>query len=243
MKAALFFLCALICEILGTLGGFGSSVIFVPVANFFYSASLVLSLTSILHVFSNTAKVWLFWKTIDRRLFLLYGIPSLLFTVLGAYLTKRYSFEFIEWFLAVFLIIFSGIFLIFPHIKFYASKSNAIISGGFAGFFAGFMGTGGAIRGMSLAAFNLEKNAFVGTSAAIDFGVDFSRMFIYYFNGFFDMKFLAYIPLLFIASFAGSYIGKKLLHYLPQEIFRKMVLALILLIGTAMLIKLNLPQA
>lgn len=243
MKAALFFLCALICEILGTLGGFGSSVIFVPVANFFYSASLVLSLTSILHVFSNTAKVWLFWKTIDRRLFLLYGIPSLLFTIIGAFLTKAYSFVYIEWFLAIFLIVFSALFLLFPQIKLRASKANALISGGFAGFFAGFMGTGGAIRGMSLAAFNLEKHVFVGTSAAIDFGVDFSRMFIYYYNGFFDMKYLVYIPLLFIASFGGSYIGKKLLHHIPQEFFRKLVLAIILLIGAAMLIKLNLPQA
>ena len=129
MRALLFFLFALVCEILGTVGGFGSSVIFVPLADFFYAASLVLSLTSILHVFSNMAKVWLFWKHINRRLFLLYGIPSLVFTILGATLTKIYSFEYIEWFLAIFLTIFSSIFLIFPYLKLhlYWAKNKQVI--------------------------------------------------------------------------------------------------------------------
>lgn len=104
---------------------------------------------------------------------------------------------------------------------------------------AGFTGTGGAIRGMSLVAFNLEKNLFVGTSAAIDFGVDFSRMFIYYYNGFLQMDYLYYIPLLVIASFLGSYIGKQLLNKISQEVFKKIVLVLILLISISMLIKLS----
>ncbi len=239
MGAALFFLFALACEIIGTLGGFGSSVLFVPLANFFFAASLVLSLTSILHVFSNTAKLWLFRKTISKHLFLLYGIPSLLFTLLGAYLTKVYSFIYLEWALAIFLLLFSGLFLLFPKIHLRANTSTALVSGSLAGFMAGFTGTGGAIRGISLVAFNLEKNLFVGTSAAIDFGVDFSRMFIYYYNGFFDVKYVYYIPLLVIASFLGSYMGKQLLNKISQEVFKKIVLGLILLISISMLIKLS----
>ncbi|MCX6166502.1 MAG: sulfite exporter TauE/SafE family protein [Sphingobacteriales bacterium] len=239
MGAALFFLFALVCEIIGTLGGFGSSVLFVPLANFFFAASLVLSLTSILHVFSNTAKLWLFRKTISKHLFILYGIPSLLFTLLGAYLTKVYSFSYLEWALAIFLLLFSGLFLLFPKIQLKANNSTALVSGSLAGFMAGFTGTGGAIRGISLVAFNLEKNLFVGTSAAIDFGVDFSRMFIYYYNGFFEIDYMYYIPLLVIASFLGSYIGKQLLNKISQEVFKKIVLGLILLISISMLIKLS----
>ncbi len=239
MQAVLFFLFAFICEILGTLAGFGSSVIFVPLANFFYSASLVLSLTSILHVFSNTSKIWLFWKHIDWKLFWMYGIPSLVLTIVGALLTNVYPSTYIEWGLAIFLIFFSALLLVFPHLKLNAVPSNAILSGGLAGFLAGFMGTGGAIRGMSLVAFNLEKSAFVGTSAAIDFGVDFSRMIIYFQNGFFDWKYLTYVPLLFVASFLGSYIGKKLLDRISADYFRRVVLLLIFFIGIAMIFKLN----
>jgi hypothetical protein len=38
-----------------------------------------------------------------------------------------------------------------------ADKTTAIASGSVAGFIAGFCGTGGAIRGISMAAFTLPK--------------------------------------------------------------------------------------
>jgi uncharacterized membrane protein YfcA len=44
---------------------------------------------------------------------------------------------------------------------------------------------------------------------------------------------------LFIASFLGSYLGKQILHRISQEGFKKLVLVLLLVIGIAMLVKLN----
>jgi uncharacterized membrane protein YfcA len=64
-------------------------------------------------------------------------------------------------------------------------------------------------------------------------------MLIYFQNGFFETSYLVYIPLLFIASFLGSYLGKQLLHRISQESFKKLVLLLLLAIGIAMLVKLN----
>ena len=69
---------------------------------------------------------------------------------------------------------FSVLFYCKPLIKLSPNKLNAVSAGGIAGFLAGVIGTGGAIRGLALAAFDLEKGVFVATSAAIDSGVDFS---------------------------------------------------------------------
>jgi len=234
----LFFLLAFICEIIGTVGGFGSSFIFVPLAQFFLSIHLVLALTSALHIFSNTAKLILFRKTINWRITMLMGIPSLLFTIIGAMLIKYVPAIYAQWALSLLLIFFSMLLLIFTNIKPKASNANAVAAGSMAGFFAGFTGTGGAIRGLGLAAFNLEKNVFVGTSAAIDFSVDFSRFFIYFNHGFFDREYYAYIPLLIVASFAGSYIGKRLLDKLEQKTFKTTVLLIIAGIGITMLFRL-----
>jgi hypothetical protein len=104
-----------------------------------------------------------------------------------------------------------------------------------AGFMAGFIGTGGVIRGLVLASFNLEKNFFVGTSAAIDFGVDLSRTIIYLDDEYLDKKLWWYLPILLGAAFAGSYIGKRLLGKIPQVLFKRIVLGLIFIIGTVML--------
>ena len=99
------------------------------------------------------------------------------------------------------------------------------------------LGTGGAIRGLTMAAFNLEKNAFIATSAFIDFMIDFSRTFVYYSNGYIHRHDLKYVPFLLIIGLIGTFLGKRILAYIPQSKFRKLSLFFILLIGIATLIQ------
>jgi uncharacterized membrane protein YfcA len=232
----LFFLFALACEILGTLGGFGSSVLFVPLAGFFLPRPMVLALTSILHVFSNSMKLGMFWKSINWKLFLLFGIPGLLFTIAGAFLAGSVDIKIAGWILGFFLLGFSVLMLIFPKINFLPTNFNSVWSGSVAGFAAGFLGTGGAIRGMALVAFNLEKSVFVATSASIDFGVDLSRFFIYASEGFMQGLDWIYVLLLFLASWLGTWIGKIWLNKIEQDTFRKIVIGIIFITAVATLI-------
>jgi uncharacterized membrane protein YfcA len=231
MSAALFIILALFSEVIGTIAGFGSSVFFVPLAGFFFDFHTVLALTSILHVFSNAAKLILFGRHVQWRLLLLLGIPSTLFVILGAYLSTRLEFKFTELVLGLFLIWFSTFLLVRPKAKISASAVNAASAGGLAGFLAGLIGTGGAIRGLALGAFDLEKNVFVATSAAIDSGVDFTRMIVYLRNGYLVREFYWLIPALFAIAFLGSYAGKILLNKIEQKSFRRIVLLFVLLIG------------
>lgn len=88
-----------------------------------------------------------------------------------------------------------------------------------------------------MAAFNLEKSAFIATSAVIDFCVDLSRSVVYLYNGYIKTDVLIYIPFLIVISIVGTYIGKRLLNYISQENFKRFSLILILLIGMITLIK------
>ena len=231
MNVLLFFVLAFCSEIAGTIAGFGSSVFFVPLAGFFFDFHVVLALTSILHVFSNAAKLVLFGRHIKWRLLLLLGIPSTAFVLLGAYLTTRLEFKFTELILGLFLLSFSAFFLVRPKVKLSPQPLNAVTAGGLAGFLAGLIGTGGAIRGLALGAFDLEKNVFVATSAAIDTGVDLNRMIVYLGSGFFTPEFYWFVPGLLLIAFLGSYVGKVLLNQIQQKSFRKIVLVLVFLIG------------
>src|SRR5262245_12415446 len=231
MSTVLFFLVALSSEIVGTVAGFGSSVFFVPLAGFFFDFHQVLALTSLLHVFSNTAKLVFFGRQIRLRLLLLLGIPSVAAVIAGAYLSTKLTFRFDELILGLFLVALSLFLLCKPRAKIAATKFNAISAGGFAGFLAGLIGTGGALRGLALAAFNLEKGVFVATSAGIDSGVDFSRMIIYLRSGYLAPNSLIYIVGLLVIAFVGSYLGKLTLGYLNQKYFRQIVLSFVFLIG------------
>jgi uncharacterized membrane protein YfcA len=231
MLPFLFFLIAFVSEVIGTVAGFGSSVFFVPLAGMLFGFHEVLALTSILHVFSNAAKLVFFRQHVQWRLLLLLGIPSIGLVILGAYSSTRLEFKFTELILGAFLIAFSLFFLFKPAVRLSPNAFNAIAGGGIAGFLAGLIGTGGAIRGLVLAAFDLEKNVFVATSAAIDSGVDFSRMIVYLRSGYLASGSYWYIPGLLAVAFAGSFVGKVALDKIKQDSFRKVVLALIFLIG------------
>lgn len=227
----IFLLLALFAEIIGTIGGFGSSVFFVPIGNFYFDFYSVLGLTAIFHLSSNLSKIFLFRKGLNKFLLAYIGIPSVIFVILGGYLSKHIESSYLEVFLGVFLVAFSLLFLIRKRLIVPAKKRPAFLGGALSGFTAGLLGTGGAIRGLTMAAFNLEKSVFIATSAFIDFMIDFSRTFVYYHNGYIHDHDLIYVPFLLLIGIVGTYIGKRILNYIPQERFKSISLVLILLIG------------
>jgi len=227
----LFFLLALLSEIIGTVGGFGSSVFFVPIASLFFSTKLVLGLTAVFHVFSNLSKIWLFKDHIDRSLLIRFGLPSIIGVVIGAVGAIWFSSSLNSLFLGIFLVIFSLVFTLKPELVILPTRINAIAGGGAAGFFAGLIGTGGAVRGAVMSSYNLQKNVFVATSATVDLGVDITRSVIYLGNDFVGMDKFWLIPGLIIVAALGSFIGKQILAKLSQDVFRRLVLILIGIIG------------
>ncbi len=235
MITILFFILVFASEVVGTISGFGSSVFFIPLAGLFFDFKTTLILTSLMHIFSTSAQLWMFRKEINWSLLFKIGIPSVLFVVLGAYLNDKVDIKYAQMAMGIFLIIFSTAFLIKKNLKFNPTTFNAIVGGMFSGFLAGLIGTGGAIRGATLSAFDLSKGAFVGTSAGIDLGVDISRTIVYLSNGYLAAEYLWYIPMLLILASSGAWVGKKLLNFIPQHIFKKIVLSLIMVVGIYMI--------
>jgi hypothetical protein len=239
MKLNTFFLLlALLAEILGTIGGFGSSVFFVPLGNFYFDFYSVLGLTAIFHLSSNLSKIFLFKKGLNKSLILYLGVPSVLFVIIGGFLSNLLDTFYLELLLGIFLLSLSGLFLLKKELIIDPSKKNSMIGGALSGFSAGLLGTGGAIRGLTMAAFNMEKSVFIATSAFIDFMIDFTRTFVYYKNGYIHNHDLIYVPFLLVIGLMGTYIGKKILNYIPQSKFKKISLILILVIGIVTVIKL-----
>jgi len=227
----IFLILSLFAEIIGTIGGFGSSVFFVPIANFYFDFHSVLGLTALFHLSSNMSKIMLFKKGLDKKLLLNIGLPSVVFVIIGGFFTKVLNSHILEIILALFLVSLSLLFLFKKNLIMAPNKKNAITGGVLSGFSAGLLGTGGAIRGLTMAAFNLEKSVFIATSAFIDFFIDFARTFVYYKNGYIHKHDLIYVPFLILIGIIGTYIGKRILHIIPQNKFKKISLVLILSIG------------
>ena len=124
-RSATFLLLALLAEIAGTVGGFGSSVFFVPIANFYFDFHSVLGITVLFHLASNVSKLGMFRGGVDKRLLLTLGVPSVVFAMLGGWATKLIATEWLELALSIFLMALSGWMLLRPRwASSQASRSN-----------------------------------------------------------------------------------------------------------------------
>ena len=226
---------AFVSEILGTLSGFGSSTFFVPISSLFEEFKLVLAITSILHCFGNVSKIYLFRKEFNLKAFLPYALPFVLMTGIGALLTAYLTVNWLEKALGVFLVIFSTVTFFSKDSPRKISKASSASLLRLSGFLTGFVGTGGAIRGIVLSTMSLPKNTFVALSAFIDFGGDFLRAGIYIKNGFMDWSQWFYIPMMMGAAFLGSLVGKRILNRINQKYFEKIVCFFVFVSGIAML--------
>lgn len=226
-----FFLAAFISEIIGTIAGFGSSTVFLPLALLFVDFRVALTLVALFHVFGNLGRMAFFKHGLDKNMLLKFGLPSIILTFLGALIVSYLPQNTLKGILGMFLIVYAAYSLWKEDFRIKAHTVTIAVGGGLSGFLAGLIGTGGALRGAFLTAFGLTKEKYIATAAAIALAVDITRIPVYFAQGFLESKYYWYIPILFLIAFAGSFAGRQIVKKVPQKQFRKLVLIAILLIG------------
>ena len=157
----LFLMATFFAEVIGTMAGFGSSTIFLPIALLFLDFRVALILVAIFHISGNIGRLTFFRYGFDRRLLVIFGLPSLSFTLVGALLINYTPQLFLKLILGFFFIVYSLTSLLKPGFLFPSNKRNGLIGGSLSGFFAGLIGTGGALRSAFLTSFNLEKSVYI----------------------------------------------------------------------------------
>jgi len=222
---------------IGTLTGFGTSTIMVPVLLLFYPLAPTLFLVGIIHWFGDIWKVALFKGGVRWRLIFLFGIPGVLFTFLGASFVFSIPETLLSQILGGFLLAYVSFLFINPTFKFKQNASTAVTGGALSGFFAGIFGVGGAVRGAFLSTFDLPKDIYIATSGAIALTIDSVRLIIYFSKGATLPPKIFWGLLLFIpASFVGAQIAKKIVDRIPQKKFRAIVAVFLSLVGIKLLI-------
>lgn len=232
----LFFISALVAEVIGTMAGFGSSTIFLPLALLFVDFKTAIILVAIFHLFGNLSRIIFFRQGFDKRIILQFGVPSVVLSLLGAFLIGVVPQPLLKLILGIFLIVTSVSFLAKPGLKFPATTATFIAGGSITGFITALVGTGGALRATLLQGFNIEKVKYIATAATIALATDVTRIPVYISQGFLTEQFYLYLPLLFSIALAGSFIGRKIVKKIDQEKFRKMVLVVIVLVSITFIV-------
>jgi uncharacterized membrane protein YfcA len=232
----LFFISALIAEIIGTMAGFGSSTIFLPLALLFVDFKTAIILVAIFHLFGNLSRIIFFRQGFEKKIILQFGMPSILFSLLGALMIGILPQPVLKLVLGIFLITTSASFLIKPELKIPANTSTFIAGGSVTGFITALVGTGGALRATLLQGFNIEKIKYIATAATIALATDATRIPVYISQGFLTEQYFIYIPILFGIAISGSFLGRRIVKRINQELFRKIVLVAIILVSIKFII-------
>lgn len=229
---------AYIAEIAGTIAGFGSSSIFLPIASQILDFRTALLLVAIYHIFGNLSRLRLFYNHWNKTIFILFGIPSVVATILWASLSARVDVGVLKIMLGCALFVFAAYRLFQPAFGTVSGSHRALfwrIGWAASGFSAWLIGTGWVLRWAFLSTFNLPKEQYIATIASIALLVDITRIPVYFGQWFLDRSYLRMVPVLFVIAFVWSWTWRKLIQYIPSHLFARLILCAVM-IGSILLI-------
>lgn len=237
MEILLILIVVIIAGIVGTLTGFGISTIMIPILLLFYPLPQTLLFIGIIHWFGDVWKLVLFRRGFQWRLILSFGVPGILAAWLGARLVFDIPSELLSRILGIFLIGYVIYLFVQSSFQIKPTIFTGACGGALSGFLAGIFGMGGAVRSMFLTAFNLPKEVYIATAGAIALVIDSTRLTTYALNGTRLEHTLLWGLLLFVpASFIGAKIAQQIVGKIPQEHFRKVIAAFLLLTALKLLL-------
>lgn len=242
--------------------GFGLGTLMLPVFSLFFDLPIAIGATAIVHLANNLFKFALVSKHIHFPTLLRFGVPALIFAVLGSMLLTFFdhseplytyelggnAFELTRVKMTIgSLMMFFAWFDLDPRFdKLNVQKKYIPFGGMLSGFFGGLSGHQGAFRAAFLAKAGLTKEQFIGTSNAVSLVVDLARLSIYIFgfvaitgeenkfmSAIMNAKTLLIVGIVF--AFIGTYFGKKLVQKTTITRIQRVVGALLLVMGFLLL--------
>ena len=231
----LFLIAAVGAETVGTFTGFGAVTILLPIATFMMPLREAIVLVSVFHLMGTFFRTLFFVRKINLKIALLFGIPSLIFSAIGASLLPTIDLPILSKIVGVALVAYAFYSLIRERVS--LPKTNmALVGGGAAvGFVAGLIGTAGAVRGAFLTSWNLPPAVYLGTGALMGLGADAARVAVYTGSGLIKFEPILFISL-GVAALIGTIIGKFLVVKTKEKIFARIIFIALVAAGLRLIL-------
>lgn len=228
MDLLIIAIAALLSSALTFFSGFGLGTILLPVFAVFFPVEIAIALTAIVHLLNNFFKLLLIGKKANKDIVLRFGIPAIVFSLLGAFLLKKignlasicsygawgnnYTITPIKVCISILLFFFAMMELV-PKLKqLQFNKKYIPIGGALSGFFGGLSGHQGALRSAFLIRAGLSKEAFIATGIVVACEIDIVRLMVYSTDKYqLDESNYKLLFIAVIMAFMGAYLGNKFL--------------------------------
>jgi uncharacterized membrane protein YfcA len=218
--------------------GFGLSTILLPVFVIFFPVAIAVPSTAIVHFINNFYKLFIYFKQINTRILIRFGLPALLASIAGAFLLQKLSSNERNLEIILGILIISISFMeMFPAIRnLKIGIKWAPLGGVISGFFGGLSGHQGLFRSAFLVKSGLSKNSFIATGVGIAVLVDITRLSVYG-STIFTTSIIStndfWLPVIISTTSAlfGVSLATDLVKKMTIDVIRNMVFGLIFISG------------
>lgn len=231
----IFLISAFFAEAVGTFTGFGATTILLPIATFLMPLKEAIVLVGVFHFFGTAFRTLFFARKINLKIAILFGVPSLIFSYIGATLLSQVDPVLLTKVVGGLLIIYAVYNLFKEKIRFPKSSTLLVSGGAVIGFIAGLIGTAGAMRGAFLTSWGLSPEVYLGTGALMGLGADATRVLAYYNEGLTGFINLQTILILILIAFGGSLLGRTIVGKTKKNVFSKIIFIALTLAGLRLL--------
>ena len=228
---------ALIAGGIAAVTGFGVGSLLTPALAFRTGTKLAVAAVAIPHFIASAQRFWMLRRHVDRRVLLRFGIASAVGGLAGALVHARVSSRALA---VVFgaLLVLAGLTELTGWMRRVRwGRRMAWGAGALSGALGGLVGNQGGIRSAAMLGFDVPKESFVATATAVALFVDIPRLPVYLTTQ--GREIMAIWPLVLAAIagvVVGTAIGTPFLERLPPLAFRRILSALLIVLGVYMAI-------
>ena len=235
MEFALILLIGLVAGTISGIVGFGSSIMLMPVLIIVFGPLKAVPIMAVAALMANFSRILVWWREVDWRATAVYSATGIPAAALGARTLLVLPPRIMEGTLGVFFILMipARRWLLGHQLK--LKIWHLAIVGAVIGYLTGIVVSTGPINTPFFLAYGLTKGAFLATEAAGSLAVYLSKAAV--FHSFGALPWDAIVRGLIIGSslMAGSLLAKRFVLAMPEERFRFLMDALLLLSGLTML--------
>ena len=222
---------AFFASALSAIAGFGGALILIPMVSFFIDFKLAVGVLTFYFLANKIFQIYFYRRSIDWKTAGWVWLGAVPAVIVGALFLVSLPTELLKRLLGI-LILFYILNAVYKLINdFKPGKVSTPVIGAIYGFFSGVVGVGDPIKAALLLQLGLVKERFVATMAIIAILLNLIKAIVYSSFALVSADDVQLIIFLIIVSLLGTYLGKQFLNRLKPEVFKKIVLGLLLVVG------------
>ena len=230
MTLAALMLASLVTSALSAVVGMGGGIALLAVMAALLSPALVVPPHGIVQLFSNGTRAFVMLPYVNRRVFALYMIPSIVGVLIGAWL---YVGSELPWFrpaVGVFILGYLVTLRVQPRLGRFSTAWYAPL-GFFVGAVASLIGATGPLIAPFFLRDDLEAREIVATKAAIQLTTHAAKIPAFFLAGFSYREHLGVLLPLVATAVAGTLVGAHVLERLSPVAFRRSFVAVLVAVA------------